>query len=297
MPHDIEEVLAAAALALLPAPTTSSGRTAPARTTRTRASTPRRSTTSSPSGLTRIRSRCSRCAGGPRMSCSARSAGAPRKGQRRERRARGSRRLMQRLRPRSRGRCRSLLDRFWSSGPELAELRVSPLAAEVPDALLRQLGPAPVSVGERDLADVLAPAYAQLAARAERRALAERMRRKAWCAWHWRSRRRRRSCAHVRLTVRERLKRHASDGGTAPARDQHPLPRLRSPVCRTHFGGTLASAQARHQAQDLIDPTPTSPVQAGIPRHPDPLGVCVLQVQQRDPRAVVLAFRCLRGNP
>jgi uncharacterized Zn finger protein len=66
-----------------------------------------------------------------------------------------------------------LVDRFWCSGPELGDLRVSPLAAEAPDALLRRLGPAPVSVGGRDLADVLAPAYAQLAAGAERRALAD----------------------------------------------------------------------------------------------------------------------------
>jgi uncharacterized Zn finger protein len=33
---------------------------------------------------------------------------------------------------------------FWQSPPTLAELQVSPLAGETPDALLRRLGPAPV---------------------------------------------------------------------------------------------------------------------------------------------------------
>jgi uncharacterized Zn finger protein len=35
----------------------------------------------------------------------------------------------------------ALLGSFWSSGPELEALQVSPLAGEAPDALLRQLGP------------------------------------------------------------------------------------------------------------------------------------------------------------
>lgn len=63
------------------------------------------------------------------------------------------------------------LDCFWRSGPELADLHVSPLASEVPDALLRQLGPAPVEVAGKNLAEILAPAYATLAVAAERRAL------------------------------------------------------------------------------------------------------------------------------
>jgi uncharacterized Zn finger protein len=66
-----------------------------------------------------------------------------------------------------------VLDRFWSSGPELQSLRVSPLAGEAPDAILRQLGPAPDSVGGEELVALLASAYARLAAGAERRALAE----------------------------------------------------------------------------------------------------------------------------
>jgi hypothetical protein len=67
----------------------------------------------------------------------------------------------------------ALLDCFWSSGPELEALHVSPLAGEVPDALLRRLGPAPVQADGQDLAEFLAPAYATLAQAAERRALAE----------------------------------------------------------------------------------------------------------------------------
>ena len=67
----------------------------------------------------------------------------------------------------------ALLDRFWRAGPELAGLHVSPLAAEAPDALLRQLGPAPVDFGDQNLAELLGRAYVQLASAAERRALAE----------------------------------------------------------------------------------------------------------------------------
>ena len=62
---------------------------------------------------------------------------------------------------------------FWDCGPALEELCVSPLAAEAPDALLRQLGPAPVDAGERDVTVALAGMYQQLAAAAERRALGE----------------------------------------------------------------------------------------------------------------------------
>jgi len=67
----------------------------------------------------------------------------------------------------------AVLDSFWSSGPDLEALHVSPLAGEAPDALLRQLGPAPVEAAGRNLADLLASAYPGLAHAAERRALAE----------------------------------------------------------------------------------------------------------------------------
>jgi uncharacterized Zn finger protein len=64
------------------------------------------------------------------------------------------------------------LDRFWSAG-DLDALRIRPRAAEVPDALLRQLDPPAVDVAGRDLAELLAPAYRILTIAAERRALAE----------------------------------------------------------------------------------------------------------------------------
>ena len=67
----------------------------------------------------------------------------------------------------------ALLDGFWRAGPELAGLQVSPLAGEAPDALLRQLGPPPVDAGDHDLIELLGRAYLQLAGAAERRALAE----------------------------------------------------------------------------------------------------------------------------
>jgi uncharacterized Zn finger protein len=67
----------------------------------------------------------------------------------------------------------AVLDSFWSSGPELRVFHVSPLAAGAPDALLRELGPAPVEANGRNVADLLAPAYATLAQAAEQRALAE----------------------------------------------------------------------------------------------------------------------------
>lgn len=67
----------------------------------------------------------------------------------------------------------TVLDSFWACGPELEALRVNPLAGEAPDALLRQLGPAPVEVGERNLTEVVAGAYATLARAAEQRALSE----------------------------------------------------------------------------------------------------------------------------
>lgn len=63
------------------------------------------------------------------------------------------------------------LDRFWSAGPELAELCVSPLASEAPDALLRRLGPTGLTREGVDVVELLAPAYARLAEGAERRGL------------------------------------------------------------------------------------------------------------------------------
>jgi uncharacterized Zn finger protein len=66
-----------------------------------------------------------------------------------------------------------VLDSFWRAGSELGQLQVSPLASEAPDALLRRLGPLTPSEGASDLSELLAPAYARLAAGAERRALSD----------------------------------------------------------------------------------------------------------------------------
>jgi uncharacterized Zn finger protein len=63
------------------------------------------------------------------------------------------------------------VEEFWRPGPGLEELRIKPWAAEVPDALLRQLGPPPAELGLADLPGLLAPVYAAMARAAERRAL------------------------------------------------------------------------------------------------------------------------------
>jgi uncharacterized Zn finger protein len=63
------------------------------------------------------------------------------------------------------------LDCFWRNGPALADLHVSPLASEAPDALLRQLGSTPVGVVGDNLVELLAPMLRVLAEQAERRAL------------------------------------------------------------------------------------------------------------------------------
>jgi len=85
----------------------------------------------------------------------------------------GSRRAQAPRPPQQGAPLHAVLDSFWSSGPELRAFHVSPLAAGAPDALLRELGPAPVEANGRNVADLLAPAYATLAQAAEQRALAE----------------------------------------------------------------------------------------------------------------------------
>jgi uncharacterized Zn finger protein len=62
------------------------------------------------------------------------------------------------------------LDRFWGRGADLLDLRIRPEAAPVPDAMLRQFGPAGVTVGGTDVALLLARAYAHIAKAAEARA-------------------------------------------------------------------------------------------------------------------------------
>ncbi len=67
----------------------------------------------------------------------------------------------------------SCLASFWQAGPELAQVRVLPRAAEVPDALLKRLGPAPAEIGGKAVADRLAALYRTMTAAAERRAFGE----------------------------------------------------------------------------------------------------------------------------
>jgi len=61
---------------------------------------------------------------------------------------------------------------FWKAGPELASVHVRPVAADTAGAVLRQLPRGLLEVRGRDLSDVLAPAYQEMATTAERRALA-----------------------------------------------------------------------------------------------------------------------------
>jgi uncharacterized Zn finger protein len=68
---------------------------------------------------------------------------------------------------------RSCLGSFWQLGPQLAEVTIRPVAAEVPDAVLRQLGPPPVKVRGEDLTPLLAAAYTAMSSVAERRALGD----------------------------------------------------------------------------------------------------------------------------
>jgi uncharacterized Zn finger protein len=67
----------------------------------------------------------------------------------------------------------TVLDSFWSCGSELEAFHVNPLAGEAPDALLRQLGPAPVDVEGHNLTELLVDTCAKLARAAERTALGD----------------------------------------------------------------------------------------------------------------------------
>jgi len=67
----------------------------------------------------------------------------------------------------------SCLERFWQAGPDLSELRTCPQAAEIPDAVLRQLGPPPVEIKGVDLFVELARMYQAMTDGAARRALGE----------------------------------------------------------------------------------------------------------------------------
>jgi uncharacterized Zn finger protein len=59
---------------------------------------------------------------------------------------------------------------YWKAGPELAGVRIRPEADEAAGAVLRQLPRGVLEVRGRDVADLLEPAYAEMASAAERRA-------------------------------------------------------------------------------------------------------------------------------
>lgn len=63
------------------------------------------------------------------------------------------------------------IDSFWAAGEATGEPPPRPVAAASPDAFLRSLEPAMLTVGGRSLADVLAPAYEAIARVAEARGL------------------------------------------------------------------------------------------------------------------------------
>ncbi len=63
-----------------------------------------------------------------------------------------------------------LLARFWTAGPELEQVRVSPKEAEVPTVALRLAPRGTIAVHGGDLVDVLVPAYRAFAASASSRA-------------------------------------------------------------------------------------------------------------------------------
>ncbi|MBI4612904.1 MAG: hypothetical protein HY720_04770 [Planctomycetes bacterium] len=64
-----------------------------------------------------------------------------------------------------------VLKNFWRAGPELSRLVFRPRATPTPDALLRELGPAPVEIAGKNLAELLGPAYEAMTRGAERLAL------------------------------------------------------------------------------------------------------------------------------
>ncbi|MEX2572512.1 MAG: SWIM zinc finger family protein [Gemmatimonadota bacterium] len=64
-----------------------------------------------------------------------------------------------------------LMDRFWSAGPALEQIRLAPRAPAVPDAVLRQLGPLPLDVRGEPVDRLLSRAYEAATRAAQARAL------------------------------------------------------------------------------------------------------------------------------
>lgn len=62
---------------------------------------------------------------------------------------------------------------FWDQDVDLGTISIHPAAAEVPDALLRQLGPTGVRIADQDLVARLGPLYQAIVADAVRRSLGD----------------------------------------------------------------------------------------------------------------------------
>lgn len=62
---------------------------------------------------------------------------------------------------------------FWDQDVDLAAIAIHPVVAEVPDALLRQLGSTGVRIGDQDLVDRLRPLYEAIVTDALRRSLGD----------------------------------------------------------------------------------------------------------------------------
>ncbi len=65
------------------------------------------------------------------------------------------------------------LSDFWKMRDDFTGLRIHPQAALIPDALLRQLGPAPVEIAGKNPTDLLVPAYQRMTVEAAARAIDE----------------------------------------------------------------------------------------------------------------------------
>jgi uncharacterized Zn finger protein len=62
---------------------------------------------------------------------------------------------------------------FWEPDADLSRLSIRPQAAGVPDAILKQLGPAPIEIGGKNLIDRLVPVYEVMTKAAAAKALDE----------------------------------------------------------------------------------------------------------------------------
>ena len=62
------------------------------------------------------------------------------------------------------------INNYWSVGDDFSSLHIRPQAAEFPDSILKQFGPAPIEIQGENLAGMLAPAYLMMTTSAAMRA-------------------------------------------------------------------------------------------------------------------------------